>query len=253
MTFCEVWVADSEGLPLSSEWLPDGEVRRLADLTDRTARRASWTAQLLLRLALSRRLGGTPAQVPLLRYCPHCDSRQHGPLLVPGSGLAVSVAHSGTLVVAAVSNAEAVGVDVECVSPTSPALAAPLLDVAFSAREKESLLALPESIRERAVCRQWTRKEAVLKASGDGVLGSLSDVKLTGVAPSRFVAHWPIGSSGHPYWVTDLDLGRDGVVGSICLTAKRSTITALDGDVALRGELRRWDGSGRPHEAESGR
>ncbi len=251
MTSCELWIAGRTQPPLPRDWLPPAEARRLAELRDPAARQASRTAQAVLRAVLSDRLGTVPARVPLVRHCRRCDSRQHGALLVPGSGLSVSAAHSGELVVVAVSDADAVGVDVELLPHAADPLPDALLSFALSAAERECLSGVPVGDRARVFRQWWTRKESLLKASGDGVVGAVGDLALTELAPGRFTGQWPIGPSGRHYWGADLT-GIAGAVGSICLTAPATTMSAFDGDQAVREGLHRWEGSARVSDTDAG-
>jgi 4'-phosphopantetheinyl transferase len=80
---------------------------------------------------------------------------------------------SGGLALIAVTSGSAIGVDIEKVRHLPD-----FLDIAtrfFSPREIEAILALSENKRQEAFFTCWTRKEAYLKATGIGLLRSLSD------------------------------------------------------------------------------
>ncbi len=82
-----------------------------------------------------------------------------------------SVSHAGSMIVYAVAQGVAVGVDVEDVRRDVPH--APLAARFFSARERDSVLAAPSDARATAFFRCWTRKEAYLKGTGDGTCAPL--------------------------------------------------------------------------------
>jgi 4'-phosphopantetheinyl transferase len=72
-----------------------------------------------------------------------------------------------------------VGIDAEYIRPVPDA--AEIAARSFSARENAALLRLPDDQRQEAVFRCWTRKEAFIKAIGDGLAHPLAgfDVTLT--------------------------------------------------------------------------
>lgn len=78
-----------------------------------------------------------------------------------------NVSHSGDAAVVALSRAGAVGVDVEQVRPIDDrdAIAART----FAPREAAALMSLGETVRDRAFFTCWTRKEAFVKATGEGL------------------------------------------------------------------------------------
>ena len=156
----------------------------------------------------------------------------------------MSVAHADALVFVAVSDADAVGIDVELAEPARLSLSDTLVDFALNGPERVHVRALPASQRPHAFRQVWTRKEAVLKASGDGMRGAFEAVRTTDVPPDRFTAQWPDGPSGRHYWGRDV-IGVRGAIGAVCLTAPPTSMAVLDGDQALREGLHRWEGSAR--------
>ncbi|MEO5579860.1 MAG: 4'-phosphopantetheinyl transferase superfamily protein [Gemmatimonadaceae bacterium] len=93
------------------------------------------------------------------------------PSLACGAGAAAppdfNVAHSGPLALIAVARNRALGVDLEEMLPLMEADA--LADRFFSAAEKVALRALPAERRLRGFYSCWTRKEAFIKATGEGL------------------------------------------------------------------------------------
>jgi len=81
--------------------------------------------------------------------------------------LRFNLSHAGGLALYAVAAGREVGVDVEVVRESVPCeeLAASF----FSRREVAALLALPACDRTRAFFECWTRKEAYIKAHGEGL------------------------------------------------------------------------------------
>jgi 4'-phosphopantetheinyl transferase len=120
---------------------------------------------------------------------------KHGKPALAGKGrcrrLRFSVAHAARLGAVAMTDGREVGVDVESISPARASLR--IADAFFSPREAAVLRRLPVSSRARAFFTYWTRKEAYLKATGEGLSG-LEDVDLAR------------GASG--WWLSDLALAK---------------------------------------------
>jgi len=110
-----------------------------------------------------------------------------------------NVSHSNGMALYALSCGRQVGVDLECVR--SNLEVEQIAERFFSRREVSALQELPAAVRRHAFFLCWTRKEAYIKARGEGLYLPLSqfDVSLTPGAPaallrtrpdSEEVAHW---------------------------------------------------------------
>ncbi len=100
------------------------------------------------------------------------------PRLAPGSGqewLRFNLSHSCRLALVAVACEREVGVDVERISHERRIDT--IAEQLFAPGENARLRALPQSQRVEAFYRQWARKEAYLKATGEG-LGGLEQLDL---------------------------------------------------------------------------
>jgi 4'-phosphopantetheinyl transferase len=98
------------------------------------------------------------------------------------------VSHSGGIVVYAFTRSREVGIDVEHIRPMGD-----MLDVArrnFSIGEFAALTGLPEKDRLMAFYLCWTRKEAFIKAIGEGISFPLQqfDVSLIPGEPAQLQA-----------------------------------------------------------------
>jgi 4'-phosphopantetheinyl transferase len=167
---CEVWWASATWMrPWHADVLSDDERARRGGLWDAGHRAQYTVAAALLRLVAAPLTAQPAARVVVDRSCPTCD-RPHGRPRLPGTGLHVSISHSGATVAVAVSGAGAVGVDVQQVQPDS-------------VDELSPLVLADSEARHVAVARDfftyWTRKEALVKATGDGVTVPLSEVVVT--------------------------------------------------------------------------
>jgi 4'-phosphopantetheinyl transferase len=126
-----------------------------------------------VRCILGRYLKARPAELEI----------EHGPQGKPAlagrwakSGLHFNLSHCEDLALVAVTRAGRVGVDVERIRPLSDA--DELANLFFSRPERAALEALPADDKPAAFFSLWTCKEAWLKATGDGIGESLSQVEL---------------------------------------------------------------------------
>jgi len=212
---CEVWWAWTGDVRAEHEALLDTpERRRLATFRRDDDRSRYVTGCALTRLVLGRRQDRDPAAVEIDRTCASCGE-PHGPPRV--AGVALSVAHSGDLVAVAFADGGArVGIDVERIDGSAGVVelaGEPVLSEA----ETRQLHALPQAARPAALLRFWTRKEAVLKATGDGLRVDPSAVAVSGPsAPARLLAFR--GRPGLEERAVLVDLSpAPGYTGALCL------------------------------------
>ncbi|MFI6893887.1 4'-phosphopantetheinyl transferase family protein [Streptomyces sp. NPDC050256] len=152
--------------------LSNAEQARIATLRQTADQDRFVAGRALLRSVAADLLGTTPPRVVLGASCPDCP-RPHGKPTLPGTGWDASISHSGQLVAVALSSVGPVGIDVECVDET------------VQLHEMESQM-LSQAEREmycsssaRSFFRTWTRKEAVLKATGDGLRVPMSGLSVS--------------------------------------------------------------------------
>jgi 4'-phosphopantetheinyl transferase len=191
---CNVWVA-AIGLfqPADEELLDEVERVRAAAFVRPDDRARFVVGAALLKLALADYTGGQARAVRVDRPCATCGG-PHGPPQAPGSGLHVSLSHSGSLVAVAVSRAGAVGIDVE----HRTARALPAARRILSSSEP---LGRPEDLYT-----YWCRKESVVKATGEGWQVPCREVVVSRAEErARLVSY-----RGKPLtaFMTDLDLGE---------------------------------------------
>lgn len=120
-----------------------------------------------LRTILGRYLGVEPGEV---RFC-------YGPFGRPGlvapsdcaghGALDFSLSHSGDLALFALAQGRKLGVDLERIDDDVEWEA--LAERFFSSQENAALRALPSDVRRQAFFTCWTRKEAYVKAQGQGL------------------------------------------------------------------------------------
>lgn len=112
------------------------------------------------------------------------------PALAPelgAQGIRFNLSHSDGLALYAIARGREVGVDVEQLRPDFAG--SEIAKRFFSAREVSMLFALPENLRVEAFFHCWTRKEAYIKARGEGLTLPLSDfdVSLIPGEPARLL------------------------------------------------------------------
>lgn len=168
-------------------------------------------AHVGLRLLLARCLGrpGAPLRFGR-RPCSRCGGAHGKPYLLGDHGLEWSMAHSGDLVLYAVSDAP-VGIDVE---RTVGAAEADALSGVLHPLERQALAALPAAERALAFSQCWTRKEALLKGLGVGLNESLGD-RFVGLGSRH--AQAPSRISG--WWLSDL-LAAPGYVAALAVAGR---------------------------------
>src|SRR5436190_14319682 len=127
-----------------------------------------------LRTVLGNYLGVKPARI-VFSYS--ANGKPELAELGANSGLKFNLAHSENLALLAVTTEAEIGVDVECVHPVPEA--ADLVSRFFSPREAELFENLPDEKRADAFFNLWTRKEALLKATGEGIAHSLRSVEVS--------------------------------------------------------------------------
>ena len=136
--------------------------RRYAFAADRHRHLAG---RALVRLVLSRWQNCTPASLAIAEG-PHGKPRLQDPP-ADGPRLHFNIGHTGPVVVAAVSEAQPVGIDVE---PHTRSVDAPsLAERVLTASERDRWRSRPASCRQAALLHLWTCKEAFLKATGEGL------------------------------------------------------------------------------------
>jgi 4'-phosphopantetheinyl transferase len=165
--------------------LSEAELRRAGRFAFERDRRRYTVARARLRQLLAQRLASPPQAIEL------AYGRQGKPALAarhPGPDLRFNVSHCDDLAVYAFAWGREVGIDVEAVRPLCDAA-----DIAarfFSRRESEAYHALEPGDRPLGFFNCWTRKEAFIKALGEGLSHPLErfDVSLAPGEPARLLS-----------------------------------------------------------------
>jgi 4'-phosphopantetheinyl transferase len=225
---CQVWWASRAAAALS-----------LLDLLDEHER-GRWSrfmreedkALYLVSHAVRRLVLGAHARIPAreIRFstlCRHCGKSHGKPLLEENdAGLEFSLSHSGHQTVFAVARGVALGIDVEQVKPERDRVS--LIPAVLSELERHAIEALPPDRQGRAFLRYWTRKEAVLKATGHGLAIPLQRVSVSAhdAAPALlcWTAEPPLAG---PVELLDL-AGAPDHPAALCLLGERLDVVERD-------------------------
>jgi 4'-phosphopantetheinyl transferase len=173
-------------------------------------------ARAMLRTILASYLGTDPKGLTFLY------SKKEKPSLGPQSPLSditFNISHSGGIALFAFSRHREIGVDVEHVRRDFDVEA--IARRFFSVHEQAQLAALPAEERIDAFFRCWTRKEAYIKATGDGLSLPLSqfDVSLGASENSALMATRP-DSSEAGRWLLHEVPGGPGYIAALCVRGR---------------------------------
>jgi 4'-phosphopantetheinyl transferase len=179
-----------------------------------------------LRTLLGERLGRPAAS---LRF-------DYGPVgkpsLAGGEALRFNVSHSDRYALVGMADDVEIGVDVERLRPLSDLDA--LAERVFSAAERAALARVPADRKIEAFFAGWTRKEAYIKARGEGIglLGAIEVALSPGETPRL------IRVAGQPdelqRWSLEALSPVQGFAGAVCLEGRDRRWNTADPDLLRR-------------------
>ncbi len=190
--------------------LPPDEIARMERYVVPQPRLQFAFSRGILRIILSRYLNQSPQKIHL-RY------GANGKPNLPN--MKFNMSHSADMLVIAITKRIDLGIDVERMRPL-PELTIMAQDN-FSLAEQAALFALPEAERTRAFFNCWTRKEAYIKATGDGFAMSLHDFDVTLDNPPRMTR--AEGDDPTKWTLYHLD-PSPGYVGAVCVARAGLTL-----------------------------
>ncbi len=232
------WGARGHCTPRHQLLLNRAEARRREQYLNAADRDRFTMGVAMSRLILAAHLKINPAEVVIDRTCAQCGEPHGRPRLAGGRGLDFSVSHSGDLIAVAVvrdrrhdgAADRSVGVDVEqVVALREPSLPRTVL----SAAEYADYDRCHADTKVAAFFRYWVRKEAVLKATGDGLTVPLSQLTVSGPDRPAELRAWP----QRPYLpatVTMHDLyATPGYAASVALIGRPAVVREWDATAFL--------------------
>jgi 4'-phosphopantetheinyl transferase len=227
----QVFSVSLDDLPLAaplSRLSPD-ESRRASRFHFERDRRRFAAARGVLRELLGRYLGVDPSAL-VFSYGP-----QGKPALAsPWKGLRFNVSHSGGLALLAFSTDHEIGVDIEQERPV-PEMDS-IAERHFSPRESAELRLLEERERRRAFFHCWTRKEAFVKAVGDGLSHALDafDVTLAPGEPARLLRVAGDPEAGRRFRLEGLE-PAEGFAAALAVLGRPTRVACFGWDESLEG------------------
>ncbi len=203
-----VWRASLNLLPIQTERLEqilsDDELKRAYRFIFKKDRIRFIVGRGLLRTILGSYLKKGPHQ---LRF----NYTQNGkPELIDENSdeyLNFNVSYSNELILYAVSLNRRIGVDIEYIRPDFAD--EQIVESFFSKQETEKFLSLPENIRKEAFFTCWTRKEAYLKATGEGIASGMDQFAVS-LVPGEPAALFSINNNPeetYNFYLEDINLG----------------------------------------------
>lgn len=223
---CTVWWAAPiapDTAPALVGLLDDLERDRLARFRRPADRARYLTAHALARLVLAPLTGVAPGALAFDRTC-RCGAPHGKPVLAGGPGFSFS--HAGDLVGVAVRPDGPVGLDVEQVRAV-----ADLDSVAEHVRSPAERAR--GAVDTAGFFRLWTRKEALVKATGDGLGSPMTAITLATGDPA--VEEWTgPGAPPGPMWLHDLAPAPDHPAAVAGPGAHAPRIEERDGNAVLR-------------------
>lgn len=172
----EVWLMPLEvsefHLQQCSMLLSPDEQERVQRFQFERDRRRYSVARGMLRVLLGNYLDVVPAAIAF-------QEGSHGKpsLAAPAMPVHFNLSHSAEYAIYAISPRHECGIDIEWLDREIDHDALALRF--FSAREHAELQRIPEAARKRAFLTCWTRKEAVIKATGKGLRLALDQIQIT--------------------------------------------------------------------------
>ncbi len=187
-------------------FLAPDELSRAKRFVVRRVRDRYTTARAVLRNILAQYVAVNAAD---LRF----SYTRHGKpdLAHPATSVRFNVSHSHDLAVYALTSDLPLGVDVEYLHRRSIADRLRIARRLFSDREYTALAGMPQHRRDRAFLACWTRKEAFVKAIGQGLSCPLDqfDVTIEHDGPAELLAtRWDIAEARR-WSMTGIDPGPD--------------------------------------------
>lgn len=226
----EVWWARvTDSRPGLADDLDGVERGRLAAYARPDDQARFLVACAIVRRAVGAHLSLPPAKVRLDRACPDC-TRPHGKVrAIDAEGIHLSVSHSGELIAVAIHPGTPVGVDVEVVDPRIDPDS--LATVSLAELEAKELARYEPAERARAFTAYWTRKEAVVKATGDGMRADLRKVIVSPPHEPAALLDWS-GYDG-PVQLVDLEAGPDYTAALAVLSSEPPQVHTRDASPLL--------------------
>ncbi|WP_331743235.1 4'-phosphopantetheinyl transferase superfamily protein (plasmid) [Streptomyces sp. NBC_01136] len=226
---CHIWSLPP--LPQPSKWfglLDSTELVRTSSFAHELDLARFVTGRMLAKTALALAVGTGPEAIRLHTRCPGCGGPHGKPRPVGiAEGWELSISHSGDIVSVAIALGIPLGLDVERFEPWRGPGLPPEYELVLTPAERAAVERLPEGRRVRACLTYWVRKEAVLKATGEGLNTPMTDFTLSGPEEPPALLSWHGPDAARPVpAIADvaLDDGHPTAVAALGARCVRATV-----------------------------
>ncbi|MFI3137572.1 MAG: 4'-phosphopantetheinyl transferase superfamily protein [Methylococcaceae bacterium] len=226
----DVWSADLRQLVVDHAdcyaLLDASERETVAHLKFQSLRDRYVTTHGILRSLLGSYVQMAPASLVIHRTL-------HGkPFLVDYPTLSFNMSHSSTKLLIAVTEAVSLGVDVEDIKLRTHT--AGLVARCFAPEEQTYWHALSDAEKMRGFFSFWTRKEAFVKAEGQGISLGLERCVIDPIDPTRFL-RIPIACDSANAWrIMDVEVGVESCAAVVAKLGTFKVNTFLISDYLKR-------------------
>lgn len=190
---------------------PD-EVYRLGQFQDPLSSWQFVAARIIARELLAQLLSVEPREVELRL------GASGKPVIDSSMPIELSISHSGPKVAVLIALKGKCGVDIESMDLVPAWL--PLSEKLFSEAETTWVSEVADPVQKgRRFLRLWTRKEAYLKATGEGLKGLSDQIGFESLSSSctKVKVHHPHQREPVGYWVNDVAVADNGYCLAVCL------------------------------------
>ena len=186
---CHVWWASTASAHVSLlHYLDRGERARWASFRRCSDRARYLVAHALVRIVLAEHLGNSPAGIRFgADACRRCGKPHGKPRVLGDTRMEMSITHSGEMAGVAVGWSVPLGIDVEDLQRTDHGS---LASAALSSTERIVFAGLADAERHSSLLTYCTRKEALLKATGDGLTIPMRRLTVTGPRQTARLVTW---------------------------------------------------------------
>jgi 4'-phosphopantetheinyl transferase len=222
-------VSDPVSDALVGETLSPDEHERAARFYFARDRRQFVLARGMLRVILALYVGRRPQDLRF-QYLAHGKPRLADPVV----DVEFNLTHSHGMVLCAVARGQQVGVDVERLQPVADI--EHLAATAFSRIEQKALFELEPAQRLLGFLNCWTRKEAYVKARGDGLAMPLDafDVSLKPGEPAALLAN-RLDRNEVGRWTLAAVSPAEGYVGALAVRGQETRVSLRQWKMATVG------------------
>lgn len=206
--------------------LSDDELERAARFRFDIHRSRFTAARAILRTLAAGYLGLAPGDV---EFCYGMNGKPE----IAGAPFYFNASHSEDQGLFAFTQIAPLGVDLEHVRPVSE-----MVDIAgrfFSPREAAAILALPARERTVAFFRCWTRKEAFIKATGEGLSFALDRFAVSLDESAALLCVEPDTAEASEWSLFHLD-PEEGYIGALAIRHRRDTLSIQRARCRIRAD-----------------